>query len=192
MGLLQEIGWQPQIGDPTVMGWLTVIMYFVAAVLALKTSYSSTYLFAYETVQQQKVFWLIVALTLLFLGINKQLDLQSFFTAIGKYYAHRDGWYENRRIIQISFITAILGLGSIALFVFVYKMKSIIKTNRLAIVGLIFLLLFVIIRAASFHHMDILINTKIWGFRMNWVLELSGIVAITIAALSSLRLYKKH
>ncbi|OQK17041.1 hypothetical protein AU255_03850 [Methyloprofundus sedimenti] len=89
------INWQPQIGDPTAMGWITVALYFFMALVAFKVIVSVPVLFSAETAVKQKWFWSLVTLILLILGINKQLDLQSLFTAIGKYYAHRDGWYEH-------------------------------------------------------------------------------------------------
>jgi len=121
------------------------------------------------------------------LGINKQLDLQSLLTAIGKYYAHRDGWYEHRRVIQISMIMGILLSMTVITGWFLFYVRTILKTNWLAVVGLSFLLVFVMVRATSFHHMDILINTTNLGVRMNWVLELIGIVCIGYSALSVIR-----
>lgn len=191
MNSLPQINWTPTIGDPSFMGWLTVAAYFVTAVIAFKLYLSSDQLFSDEVVKKQKTFWLLVTLIMLFLGVNKQLDLQSLLTAIGKYYAHRDGWYEDRRFFQIAGIIGIISTLLIGVSVFSYKMRAIFKTNSLAIVGLCFLLLFVAIRATSFHHMDIVINTAVLGVRMNWVLELFGIFLVAISAVSLLRNKKK-
>ena len=57
---------------------------------------------------------------------------------------------------------------------------------RLAFIGLFFLLTFVVIRAASFHHFDAMLGYEILGARMNWVLELTGIYLIVVAALSEI------
>jgi len=185
--LLHIVNWHPQIGDPSAMGWLTVILYFCSAILSFKVATSAPIIFSAEINVKQKCFWMIVAFILLFLGINKQLDLQSLLTAIGKFYAHRDGWYEHRRNIQIFGIISILTLALIGMGIFALKMRAILKTNWLAIVGLVFLLAFVMIRATSFHHMDILINTTVFGIRMNWVLELLGLFTIGLSALNIMR-----
>ena len=182
--LFTTIKWQASIGDPTLMGWLTVVAYFITALIALRIYLSSQQLFTEDVVTKQKLFWLVIALTMIFLGINKQLDLQSLFTAIGKYYAYRDGWYQHRRGIQVAVIAGIIVSMFMVMLLFMYHVKTILKSNWLAIVGLFFLLMFVIIRATSFHQIDILINTYIYGIRMNWILELSGITAIALSALS--------
>jgi len=187
MGVLEAVNFDFKIGDPSFMGWFTVAAYFIAAVISFKLYLSSDQLFSNVVVKKQKTFWLLVTLIMLFLGVNKQLDLQSLLTAIGKYYAHRDGWYEDRRLIQVAGIIGIISTLLIGVSVFSYKMRAILKTNRLAIVGLCFLLLFVAIRATSFHHMDIVINTTVFGVRMNWVLELFGIFLVAISAVSLLR-----
>jgi len=187
MNSLPQINWTPTIGDPSFMGWFTVAAYFITAVTSFKLYLSSDLLFSDVVVKKQKTFWLLVTLIMLFLGVNKQLDLQSLLTAIGKYYAHRDGWYEDRRLIQIAGIIGIISTLLIGVSVLSYKMRAILKTNSLAIVGLCFLLLFVAIRATSFHHMDIVINTAVFGVRMNWVLELFGIFLVAISAVSLLR-----
>jgi len=179
------IDWTPQIGDPSVMGWVTVALYFFSAIVSFKVATSAAALFAPETRVRQKQFWLFMALILFFLGINKQLDLQSLLTAIGKYYAHRDGWYEHRRAIQVSLIVGILLSISVVTAWFLFYTRSVLKSNWLAVLGVSFLLIFIMIRATSFHHMDILISTTILGVRMNWILELSGIVCIGYSALFS-------
>lgn len=183
--------WHPGIGDPSFMGWLTVICYFVAAFFAFKLYLKSEQLFI-SSVSKQKSFWLIIALAMLLLGVNKQLDIQSLLTEIGKYYAHRDGWYENRRVIQVGLIGVILLSVTVLTIWFSISMRMLIRTNWLAIVGLIFLLIFVMIRATSFHHMDILINTTFLGVKLNWVFELSGIFCIAYSALSLLQKSSKR
>jgi len=189
MKIYEALSWYPTIGDPTFMGWLTVFLYFFVSVACFRYVFLSSVLFSDDVAIKQKQFWLFMALILFAWGINKQLDLQSMLTAVGKYYAHRDGWYEHRRVIQVSLIIGILLSMSVMISWFLFYMRAILKTNWLAVVGVSFLLMFVMVRATSFHHMDILINTTILGVRMNWVLELGGIVCIGYSALFS---YKKN
>ena len=181
--LLQQLGWHPTIGDPTIMGWFTVTAYFFTSAIALRLYFSAQQIFPEEIVLKQQRFWLIIAALLFFLGINKQLDLQSLLTAIGRYYAHQDGWYAQRRIVQVVVISGILTLLCGALLWFTIHFRTILGTNRLAIIGLIFLLTFIAIRATSFHHMDSLINARILNLRLNWILELSSIATIGFPAL---------
>ena len=181
--ILAQIKWRPTIGDPTMMGWVTVAAYFFCGLVTLKLCLASREIFPQQVASRQRQFWFCLGLMMLFLGVNKQLDLQSLLTAIGRYFAHRDGWYDHRRVVQVGVILGILGSLSLAMFSFVMYFKPIIRTNWLAIVGLGLLLLFIGVRATSFHHMDALINTRLLNVRVNWILELGGIATITLPAL---------
>ena len=181
--MFQTYGWQPTIGDPSVMGWVTVGAYFLTSLIALVLVINSKRLFPAETYSVQLRFWLTVCLLMFALGINKQLDLQSLITAMGRYYAVRDGWLEYKRYVQVGVITVILTVAALSLLFFIYRMKGLLKTNWLAIVGLTCLLLFIVSRATSFHHMDIFINTHFLGIRLNWLMELGGLAAVALSAL---------
>jgi hypothetical protein len=41
---------------------------------------------------------------------------------------------------------------------------------------------YVFIRAASFHHIDRFIDSRILGFKWNWVLEMGGIVIVLLGS----------
>jgi len=183
--MIDALQWRPTIGDPSFMGWFTVVSYFFVSILALKVCRLNSKLFCIS--RQQKQFWLIVSLIMLMLCINKQLDLQSLITEIGKYYAKKDGWYGARRTVQVWGIVSILSLISIGFIFFAFKMRAILKRNWLALTGLAFLLNFVIIRATSFHGMDILISQTFMGVKLNWALELLGIFCIAVSAIQIIR-----
>jgi hypothetical protein len=44
------------------------------------------------------------------------------------------------------------------------------------------LLTFIVVRAISFHHVDVFLKSGIAGLRMNWLLELGGISLVGGAA----------
>jgi hypothetical protein len=44
------------------------------------------------------------------------------------------------------------------------------------------ILAFVVIRASSFHHVDVLLASTLGGLRWNWILELSGIMVVGVSA----------
>src|SRR4051812_28194527 len=77
--------WRPGIGDPTFIGWFTVFAYLGAAYLCWRAAANSL------TGQKVRLFWIALAGTLLALGINKQLDLQTELTFIGKDFAKATG-----------------------------------------------------------------------------------------------------
>lgn len=172
-----KIHWVPEIGDPTLMGWITVIIYFFVALICLKATVVST------NDKSTKKFWIFLTIFLVFLGINKQLDLQTLFTVIGKNLAIEQGWYKDRRIIQVGFIILIGLMGTIGLFYLFKKYKNTASEIKIALTGCMILFSFILIRASSFHHMDIFINFKIMGVKMNWFLELGGLTIIGVGIL---------
>lgn len=186
--MFQIYDWQPTIGDPSIMGWVTVVAYFLTATLALTIYLDGKRLFQNPATQKmQRGFWFTVFLLMLILGINKQLDLQSLITAMGRYYANRDGWIEYKRQVQIAVIASILIIGALSLLAFAYRVRALFQTNWLAIFGLSCLLIFIAIRATSFHHMDIFINIEIYGSKVNWIMELGGIAAVFLSGFSIYR-----
>jgi hypothetical protein len=121
------------------------------------------------------------------LCINKQLDLQSLFTASGRYILKEQGLYDYKRLLQVVFIISIFVAGLIGFLFIVKKLYKVAKKEMLAIFGIVFLLMFILIRASSFHNMDSIISYSLLGFKMNWILELSGIGLIFINGILLLR-----
>lgn len=166
--------WQPSIGDPTLMGWLTVVAYATAAVLA--------FLSGRRAVDEPSLarFWRALALLLVLLGINKQLDLQTLFTQLARDLALAQGWYEDRRRYQVLFIAVVGVVGLLGTLGLAFALRKIASRIWLALLGIGFLVSFVLIRAASFHHVDLFLRAG--PVRLNWVFELTGIVLIALAA----------
>lgn len=183
---LDKFHWVPGIGDPTFIGWFTVAVYFLAVIICFKASLIT------KTNNSAKTFWLFLALILIVLGINKQLDLQTLFTLIGKNIAIEQGWYKDRRIIQVGFIIFIGFLGVIGLSTLLIKNKSACAEIKTALFGCVILFTFIIIRAASFHHMDVFINMKLIGITVNGVLELGSLIIICTAGFKYIMRNKTH
>ena len=178
--------WQPGIGDPTFMGWLTVLAYLITAFSCLICAFSHRFLSPLQRVNRIRWLWGFFAIVLLVLGINKQLDLQSLVTVIGKEVALSQGWYQQRRIIQAQFIIGIVIAALILLSVIGRAIYAERRTYRLALLGLMFLSCFIVIRASSFHHIDSLLRWQLVGFRLNWILEIGGIACIATAAIRTI------
>lgn len=49
------------------------------------------------------------------------------------------------------------------------------------------MLAFVAVRAMSFHHVDVLIGTRVPNVRVNWILEIGGIAMVIAGAVLGLR-----
>lgn len=166
--------WYAGIGDASIFGWITVVVYLLATFRCIvKAKDSKKFGGNYQ-------FWLYLGTFLLLLGINKQLDLQSWLTEVVKDSAHAHGWYQHRRSLQIIFIT-LLGLGMvIALLSLRLFLANSWRHYKLTWVGIILLYTFILVRAASFHHFDIFINRPVLGLKINVIFEIGAILLIIL------------
>lgn len=86
---MASFNWTPGIGDPTFVGWLTVVLYFATSIscwisarkVELEGNHHSNECLA----------WPFIAVLFLALGINKQLDLQTALTEAGRVVASSPG-----------------------------------------------------------------------------------------------------
>jgi hypothetical protein len=177
--------WSPGIGDNTVVGWLTVLVYIAAAGAATKAALVRIGRDPLD--RRERLFWWLSGALLLVLAVNKQLDLQTFVTAVGRCHAQLAGWYEGRREIQRLFILAVALTGVIGFATLAFSLRGILGRIWPALGGLGFVCLFVVIRAASFHKMDALIGSTVSGFRLNWLLELPGPILVLAVAMRRAR-----
>src|SRR5688572_4875781 len=183
--------WSPGIGDASFVGWLTVAAYLFTAwrcrTAALRISKRMASL---GEARRERLFWLAVALLFALLGLNKQLDLQSLLTEIGRLLARSEGWYEDRRRIQYAFIVIVAAVGLLSAAFMVFLVRRMTRGAKIAAAGAALVTAFVVIRAASFHHFDEFINSKLLGLRANWLLELSGIAVVLYATVVQERAFR--
>ena len=192
---LYLIRWRPGIGDPTPVGWITFAAYFATCYLCLQAFTREKSGPARPLTQtipavlrvlrkhhknpplpaRRAGLWLLLATILFALGINKQLDLQSLVTDLGRVFAYLTGIYGERRLFQVLFII-LIGICCFFAAIRLWRMtQGELRDFRLSLVGVCLLLAFIFIRASSFHGMDAFLGLSLVGVRMNWVLELSGI-----------------
>lgn len=171
--------WSPGLGDNHVMGWVTVAVYLAAAIASARAALALDP----GAEPRERRFWWIAFSILLFLALNKQLDLQSLLTMIARCHASLAGWYDDRRAVQRIFILAVAGGGVLVLGLLGLLLRGILGRVWPALLGLGFVCGFVIIRAASFHHMDGLIGSSAWGMKVNWLLEVPGPLLVLVVGL---------
>ena len=137
--------------------------------------------------KHEALLWWLLAFGLVALGINKQLDLQTALTEFGRILATRQGWYERRHEIQLEMIYTAIALGVIAAIALAALARKAHSAALIALVGSVFLMTFIIVRAASFHHVDVLLKDEYFGLKVNWILELGGIAIVIAGACWRLR-----
>jgi hypothetical protein len=167
--------WALGIGDPSAFGWLTVASYAITASVCWRTSSAAS--------GRDRLAWRGLMLIAVLLGINKQLDLQSFFTQEARWLLNDLGLYGMRRILQLAFICVMFMVTLIMIFGIWRKFANLSAELNLALTGLAILSLFVMVRAASFHHVDALLPTELYGISFNFFFENLGLLMIIFAAL---------
>ncbi|MCU0902972.1 MAG: isopropylmalate isomerase [Tabrizicola sp.] len=173
--------WSPGLGDNSLMGWVTVMAYLAAAgaaVMAARVMAGSD-----VSARRERRFWIIAAVLMALLGLNKQLDLQSLLTMIARCNAQLTGWYDIRRLVQEAFVVVVAAGGLAVIGLLALLLRGITHRVWPALLGLGFVCGFVVIRAASFHHVDILLGSSAAGVKLNWLLELPGPVLVALVAL---------
>jgi amino acid transporter len=163
--------------------WITVAAYGAAAVVCILAWRRAS---RGETRQGSAIdarFWAVSAIALIALGINELLDLQTLLTAIGKAHAQANGWYEDRRPVQYAFIVGLAVASLIAVAAMFYWGRKTSAAIRFALAGFILIGVFIVFRAASFHHLDQWLGSGFQAFNLGSVQEVAGIVIIAAAAL---------
>lgn len=175
----KDFNWTPSIGDPTLAGWITVALYLVTAYVCWRLSGR---LRGSGAITGSEAFiWTAIAILFLALGINKQLDLQSALTEIARVLARAQGWYERRGKVQMAFVAAVVAVCLVAAIIVLFMIRRAPAITWLAALGTVMVLVFVLIRAASIHHIDLIIGSTVLGLRWNWILEIGGILTVMTA-----------
>ncbi|MCU0762420.1 MAG: hypothetical protein ACK40L_02645 [Hydrogenophaga sp.] len=173
--------WSLGIGDPTWGGWTTVALYALAAwsCWRLLASRDET---ALPLPRDERWVWRAMLAAMVALGVNKQLDLQSAFTELGRIAADRQGWYAERQRVQLAFVAGLAIVGLTLLVALLYLAWGAPAPTLWAIAGAVGLAIFVMIRAASLHRVDLLLGHSLAGLRINWLLEMGALLVIVGSA----------
>ena len=122
------------------------------------------------------------------LGFNKQLDFQTLLTSLGRKIAREQGWYHIRREVQAAFVMAMAVCGIIVMFLIFRGLKGMFRKNWLVYVGLVVLFGFLLLRAATFYHVETLLHKPDIFKRLDvkFIIELGALISVGLGALQSL------
>jgi hypothetical protein len=193
-------------GDPTVAGWFIVICYLatIAAcgwalrIARIGQRMAASYYGEDDRRMKDRsaayrasfLFWALLMVLFIFLGLNKQIDLQTWLTDIGRRVAQAQGWYEQRARVQAIFVGGVAVLGLWVLAFLLDRTREFLPRHALAFGGLVMLACFVILRTSSFHDVDRVFGWGAFGVRLSWVLELLGILCVGLCAITNCLWYK--
>ena len=161
--------------DSGLAAWIIVAGYVVAAISCGLAAYRA------RACPQGK-FWTATALLVAALGINKQLDLQTWLTFLGRRLAQSDGWYAERRAVEAAFLIIFVGLSVVLAAWFVRSARPNFRGRAAAISGLAALGAYAILRAGTFYHVDVQPDVTIATLPARDVIEFSGTILVAIGA----------
>ena len=160
------------------MWWLSAALYFVAAALFFRNSR-----------QAGGRPWRALSVFSVVLGANKLLDLTGMLLRQFRKAAWNQGWYGDRAPVQKLFIVAVVVVALLMISVTVVRLKRRrwTVTQRLALMGGIYLLAYSLTRSSSLHRIDAFLYRPTMGIELNWIFELSGLGLLIFAALRGRR-----
>ena len=189
--LLADSVWRPGFGARWL--WWISLAHLVAFWLCLSAGKKEHSLSTGYVDSRGSNFWFVLALLMLALCLNKVFDVQTLLTMYLRKTARLDGWYVQRRSIQVVFVVATSIAGLIGLVASVYFLRSHWRQRGLAFMAAVFLLTLIVVRTASYHPVDnILYHLPVIKNRMNAGLELAGSLLVGCGALLASRPKKNN
>src|SRR5580658_9606364 len=179
-------GWHAQLDNPNVLGWSVVEFYGLAALACGRAAVRAPARRARGEADHAGMWWALAA-GLCFLGVNKQLNLQTLLLVVGRRLAAADGWYGQRRAVQLAF-SLLFGLGVCGwLFWLESRHRDFVRSNPLVFRGALILGLFVALRAATINHASAWMGLRLQDKQWAWVLEIGGSILIGAGAMLTRR-----
>lgn len=177
--------WAPGFGDRDLYGYVMTVVHLVAAGLAVTVAVRGPFLS--NARRAERWLWVIGAAVLVALAINKQLDLQSMMVVAARCIARGQGWYENRRFYQTEVILGLLIAAAIVVPVLIFVLRKALVGNLAFVLSMSALVAFVLLRAISFHHLDVVFGTNVLSFRLHRVIEVTALTVVILVAAMRLR-----
>lgn len=174
--------------------WTPTILQFDASSLALAGLYAATIgavglrLYAEAgkpTLDKNALqFWAAALAVLLILFANRLFNLQFLATLAGRCEALGGSWYYGRRPLQFALIAGLGALGLWGLFLVLRRTRA--PERRMAIIGLSVAIVFIAIRAVSFHWVEAFLRIKLVGLSLNGLTEGAALGIVLLGAIRDL------
>ena len=92
--------WEFGVNDPTLFAWIIVVLYVAATWYCWRAARLSNFEPSSASIRGRLLWWLM-ALSMMFFGLNKQLDLHSLLFAKTREFLGSDNWYLKATVILI-------------------------------------------------------------------------------------------
>jgi hypothetical protein len=177
--------WFLGANDNDWLGWGITVAYLVAAALCLRCGRGIRTV-SHDPGDRECWLWWYVGTAVLLFGVNKQLDLQTPLFDFGRTLAKTEGWYRYRRTVQVWFVVATAAIAFVALIAAGAEMRRTWRQHALLYAGVVILVGFVVLRAATFNHVREAVkwSPPIHGARS--IMEVAGIACIGLSAVRRL------
>jgi hypothetical protein len=207
--------WSPGFGELSWGGWVMVSAYLVTSFLCLgacralcsappgeRIGYLDAIRLSLGSFRSHRsardprtpdcraaLIWLLVAVSLFFLALNRLLNLEDWVTVTMRNLAVSQRWYGDRRPWQVVFLEVIgIAVGFSAFLVSKAAEGHEDRPKLLAAGwGTLILLGLAATRACSLHYTDRLLNLRLAGFRLGSWVELVFLAVVAVVAMASLR-----
>jgi hypothetical protein len=160
--------WHFGFHDPSALGLLTTAGFLAVAWMSGRRALEAARDSRTPAVEVNS-WWIISAFTL-FLGLNKQLNLQTLFIDLGRNLSVSHGWFESRRSVQFAFVFASGILGLIAIFFALLRYRTYWRGHRCVSGGLALVAFYCLLRIAEINHVAITTgdekDTRLWPIKL--------------------------
>jgi hypothetical protein len=153
--LLADNGWRFGLNDSYVSGYVICASYIAVSVLCLYTGFSSKRLVTCGEKKKVILLWGGLALTMLMLGINKQLDLQTLLIAVGRILFKSLGLLEIRREVQAVFAVIFAMVSAVSFLGITWILRTQLLNNKYVFYGIFLISSFIVMRALSINHIEL-------------------------------------
>jgi hypothetical protein len=166
--------------DPTFLGWLTTGGYFAAAALCVLAGQA----YGCEKGRRSKALrnlWVVVAIGLIALAINKQLDLQTLLTDRLRDAAERGGWYARRRMLQVAFVLVAVIAAAGGLWLIMRTLGWRWREHWLLLAGLAAMCVYLLLRVADIERVGEMTGMPLAAENARTIIEWTGLALIGVA-----------
>lgn len=172
--------WAPGFGDRDTYGVVMTLVHLVAAALVVAVALSGRT--RADVRRSERWLWGIGAVVLVALAANKQLDLQTMIVSEARCVAQAQGWYETRRQYQTEVILGLVFVSVIVVPGVIFLLRKALTGNLAFVLSLSALVVFVLLRAISFHHLDAVFGTDVLSVRLHRLIEMTALATVLLSA----------